>query len=171
MEKTETCQSCEFQEDLDTIRQVPFFSHLALDTLKVIAYLCNRETFKPGEKIFQQKEDDGRAIIILHGKARMIHESESGFREIREYGDGDFLGSLSLVGTGPRLFSLEAKTETACLALERKKFVKSMLQFPDQMPKVFQALVERVAMWEKRFFAEHTDDCESCVKAIGVSFL
>ena len=39
---------CEFQDNLNLLRQTYFFSGLPLETLKVFAYLCDREKFRSG---------------------------------------------------------------------------------------------------------------------------
>ena len=65
--------SCEFQDNLEILRQTYFFSSLPLETLKIFAYLCTRAKFKQGEHIFRQNEDDGRAFYIIDGKARLLH--------------------------------------------------------------------------------------------------
>ena len=67
LEKNNTTPSSEFQENLELLRQIYFFSGLPLETLKVFAYLCTREKFKPDEYIFNQDEDDGQAFYIIKG--------------------------------------------------------------------------------------------------------
>ena len=171
LEKTDACQSCEFQENLNLIRQVAFFSHLPIDTLKVLAYLCNRETFKPGETIFQQKEDDGQALVIISGTADLVREDGEGSTNIRTYTAGDFLGGLSLTAEMPRLFTLRAQTAIVCLILQREKFTKAMKQFPELAPKIFKAMAERIRSWERKYLAEHAKSCDTCIKAAGASIL
>ena len=109
-EKSEACPSCEFQENLNILREIYFFSTLPMDSLKVLAYLCARETYKPGDYLFRQGEDDGRAIYIVSGTAKLIHEREDEDLMIRDYSTGDYLGGLVLVGNMRRLFSLKAET-------------------------------------------------------------
>ncbi len=167
----DACQSCEFQENLNILRHIYFFSRLPLDTLKVLAYLCEREVFKAGDTIFQQNDDDGQALYIVSGEARLLHHDGSHESEIREYAAGDFIGGLSLTGKMERLFSLEAKTDTVCLILYREKFTKAMDQFPDQAPRIFQAMAERLLTWERKFLNDHAATCEGCIQFVGVSLL
>ena len=51
-EKNDSYQSSEFQENLEILREIFFFSSIPLEKLKVFAYICKRETFKPDEYIF-----------------------------------------------------------------------------------------------------------------------
>ena len=170
-EKNESFASCEFQENLDILRQIDFFSGLSMESLKVLAYVCLRENFKPGDFLFRQGDDDGQALYVISGLAELIHEDEGGTDVIREFGNGDFLGGLALVGQTPRLFSLRAKENLTCLIIEREKFLSVMQQFPDQLAKVVRALVEGVMGWEERFLVSRSQGCEACRHKIGVSMV
>ena len=170
-EKTDICLSCEFQENLNALRETYFFSALPLELLKVLTYLCTRETYKPGDYLFSQADDDGQAFYMISGKARLTYSDESGERIVREYDPEVFIGGLALMGPMRRLFSLQALTDTTCLVLAREKFLKAIEQFPDQMPKIFKALVERICNWEERFLVEINEKCEDCRQKIGVSLI
>ena len=170
-EKTDICLSCEFQENLDILRETYFFSALPLEVLKVLAYLCTREKFKPGDFLFTQGDNDGLAFYFISGKTRLTHTDENGETTIRDYDADVFIGGLTLMGKMGRLFSLQALTETVCLVLPREKFSKAMEQFPDQMPKIFNALVDRISRWEERFLDAARRECDACRNRIGVSLI
>ena len=139
--------------------------------LKVLAYLCTRETFKTGEFLFQQGDDDGCAFYIISGTAGLILETESGPRDIRKYSDGALLGTLSLLGRAHRLFSLQAKDELYVMVLERKKFIKGIAPFPETIPKIFQSLAKSIIAWEEQFIGAHGQGGSPCLDKIGVSIL
>jgi CRP-like cAMP-binding protein len=171
LEKNDPGQSCEFQENLNILRQVPVFSPLPLDTLKVFAYLCDREMFTKGDLLFKQNEDDGQALHIISGEAVLVYEGETGEVEFTRYGTGDFIGGLTLMGKAPRLFSLKALTDMSCLIMRREKFIRAVEQFPEIMPRILHALVDRIYRWEKKLLAEHAETCNECIKRIGVSLV
>jgi CRP/FNR family cyclic AMP-dependent transcriptional regulator len=170
-EKNESFASCEFQDNLDILRQIDFFSGLSMESLKVLAYVCLRENFKPGDYLFRQGEDDGQALYIVSGRAELVHEDEDGSEVIREFGAGDFLGGLALLGQTPRLFSLRASENLTGLIIEREKFVSVMQQFPDQLGRVVRAFVDGVMSWEERFLVSRSKGCEACRHKIGVSMV
>ncbi|MCP4688493.1 MAG: Crp/Fnr family transcriptional regulator [Desulfobacterales bacterium] len=165
----ESGPSSEYQENLDMLRQIPFFTQLPLEPLKVFAYLCQRETFKKGDYIYAQDEDDGRAVYIISGEAMILRKSQGAETPIRACGKGDFLGRFSLMGPMPRLFSLQAMDDMTCLILSREKFTRALEQFPGLVPRVLRALVERVLSWEKRFFVDHPEIFDSCKESVGIS--
>ena len=170
-ERQQQPRSSEFQENLGILRQIPFFSGLPLEALKVFAYLCTRETFRAGDYLFQQDDNDGKAFYIISGEAELVRKGESGEFLLRRYGEGEYSGSLAQIGDMRRLFSLRALTAMTCLTLTRDKFVKVIEQFPDVMPKMLATVVTSIREWEERLFIEQDGLCESCRRKVGVSLI
>ena len=171
MEKNEQGAPCEFKENLSILREIEFFSELPMETLKVLAYLCTREVFKEGDFLFQQKDDDSQAFFIISGKARLVYQEEARSQSFREFGEGDFLGSLALLGKAHRLFSLKALTGMTCLILSRDKFLKVAEQFPDIILKGLKSVVGRIHTWEGKFLSEAEESCKNCLEKTGVSLV
>jgi CRP/FNR family cyclic AMP-dependent transcriptional regulator len=170
-ERNEGHQTSEFQENLGLLRNIYFFAGLPLQSLKVLAYICTREIFKEGEFLFQQDDDDGQAFYILAGKAGLEHRDENGDHMIREYSAEDFLCGLALLGNMRRRFSLKALTDVTCLILTREKFLTTMEQFPELMPKIIKSVVEKINAIEGRFLGSHSEICDTCKQMTGFSLL
>jgi CRP-like cAMP-binding protein len=160
----------EYQENLEILIQLPLFAGLPIEPLKVLAYLCRRETFKPGELIFHEHEVDPNAYYVLEGKAELITETD-GEAQFTEFGEREFIGSMSLFCDVKRLFTLKAKTKMICLILSREKFQKVLERFPEISTKMIQAILRGVHAWEERLLMEHVQACEHCRKRIGVSLV
>ncbi len=171
MEKRQASDTSEFQENLEILRQMDFFSALSLQALKVFAYLFTREMFKPGDYLFHQDDNDGIAFYILSGTAEVVRKDESGEFRLGKYGEGEFLGGLALLGDMRRLFSLKALTDMRCLVMTREKFTKAIEQFPDLMPRVLETMVDRIRSWEERLFLDKDGLCDACRKKVGVSLI
>ena len=169
MEELDQGLSSEFNENLSVLRGIRFFSEFPLEILKILAYLCTRETFKAGDYLFRQNDDDGLAFYIISGKARLTHNKEALI--LRDIEKGVFLGSLALLGKAPRIFSLKALTDMSCLIMSREKFTKAIEQFPDLVPKILKTVSENVHTWEERFLTESGESCEKCFQKIGVSLI
>jgi CRP/FNR family cyclic AMP-dependent transcriptional regulator len=170
-EKDEVCVSCEFEQDLGIMREIYFFSGLPLELIKVLAYLCTRETFRAGDYLLHQDDDDGRAFYLISGRARLLCEEEGTEHAVRDVEEGEFLGGLSLLGNMPRLFSMKAMTDTTCLVLTREKFNKAAERFPEIMHKITKAVVKGIRDWERKFFLIHAQHCNECQKKMGVSLI
>ena len=170
-EKNNTGPVSEFQENLDVLRQIYFFSGLPLETLKVFAQLFTMGKFKSGEYLFRQGEDDGQAFYIFEGTAVLERDDNGLENAVRTCSSGEFIGGLSLLGKRSRLFSLKADSDTNCLILSREKFTKTVEQFPDLVPKLFQAAVSGIGDWEERFLADRAEKCGECMANLGVSLI
>jgi CRP/FNR family cyclic AMP-dependent transcriptional regulator len=171
MGKNEINSSSEFEKNLSILREIIFFSKLPLEMLKVLAYLCTRENYKAGDYLFRQNDDDGQAFYIISGVASLLRGDGGQGVVIQEFVANAFLGGLSLLGNSQRLFSLQARTDMTCLILTRQKFDKTMEKFPDNVPRVLQALVDSISSWEKMFLMEAGEGCYICRQKVGVSLL
>jgi CRP-like cAMP-binding protein len=171
LEKNNLTPSCEFQENLEILRQTYFFSSLPLETLKIFAYLCTREKFRQGDYIFRQDEDDGQAFYFIEGQARLERTDNGKTTEIRDCKTGEFLGGLTLLGETRRLFSLKSVTDTTCLVLNRGKFLKTMEQFPNMIVRICNAVAQSIDTWEDRFLTDRGVECGECRNRLGVTLI
>jgi CRP-like cAMP-binding protein len=170
-EENSLAASCEFTENLNLLRQIPFFSGMPLESLKVFAYLCTREKFRPGDHLVRQAEDDGLAFYIISGRVAVERREGEQTIVLRTLEPGAFLGGLSLLAESPRLFSLRAETEVLTLVLGREKFTKAIRQYPDQVQRILNAVVEAIGAWETAFLANRAEACAACLPNLGVSLL
>ena len=164
-------KTSEFQDNLEILRQMDFFSALSLEALKVFAYLCTREAFRAGDYLFRQDDNDGKAFYIISGKAELVRQDEGEISILRQYSEGEFLGGLVLLGEMRRLFSLRASEDMICLILSRDKFSKALEQFPELTPRVFRTMVEKVRGWEERLILSRDEICDACRQKLGVSLI
>ena len=153
------------------LRQIDFFSGLPLEATKVFAYLCIRDSFKPGDAIFQQGDEDDRAFYIMSGQAQLLRQNDDTPTALRDYGEGEFIGRMTLLGQRRRLFTLAATTEMTCLVITREKFTKALEKFPDLTPKFVEVVVRNIYRWEKHFLQIQSGDCSECLRIAGVSLV
>ena len=168
-EKNSAGGTCEFQQNLEILRQVEFFASLPMETLKVFAYLCTRESFGPQDYLYSKDDDDGQAFYILSGRLVLVHEADQGEEAIREYRPGDFVGGLSLLAPMRRLFALKAGQETDCLVLSREKFAKAIEQFPELIPMMFKSVADSIRDWDQQRLFEMTEKGLSLEGMVGIS--
>ena len=171
MERRQPSEFSEFQQNLELLRQMDFFSALPLEALKVFAYLFIREKFKPGDHLFQQDDNDGKAFYIISGTAEVVREDERGETTLGKLAQGEFLGGFALLGDMRRLFSVRVQTELMCLVMTREKFTKALEQFPALIPRVLETMVKRIRLWEERLLLASGGLCDQCRKKIGVSLI
>jgi CRP/FNR family transcriptional regulator, cyclic AMP receptor protein len=141
----------ELKENIQILRQITLFSWMPIETLKIIAYLCRRETFRVGELLFQSGDIGDRSFYIISGEAEAIIELPDQTVVLKTLKTEEFLCSLALLGKMTHHFSVRATEKLTCLTLEREKFLKTMLQFPEHTSKIFDATVSLIMQWEKSF--------------------
>lgn len=162
--------SSEFQENLEILMEIPLLAGLSLEVFKVLAYLCRRESFRPGEVIFRQNEADENAYFILTGTAMLLREDD-GEREVRKVCECEFLGGLSLLGDVKRLFTLRAETPVTCLMLSQERFQKTLERNPEMVGRLLVNLVKGIQAWEEGFLNQHALKCKGCLAGAGVSLV
>ena len=161
--------TCEFQQNLDILRQIEFFAGLPMESLKVFAYLCARESFPAQEYLYSEDDDDGQAFYILQGRIVLVHSDTEGTEAIREYGPGEFVGGLSLLAPMRRIFALQAGQDTECLVLSREKFAKAIEQFPELIPRIFKAVADSIRDWDQQRLFELREKGLSLEGMVGIS--
>lgn len=139
----------EFQENLELIKGISFFSDYPSQAIKVLTYLFVRGSFDSGDVICEPSEDAGQAYYLLSGKISVYRQSGVKKVKLREFGKGHFIRGLSLFGAFPSLFYLIAEEQTQFLTLDRQQMLKVMAQFPDLRQTVLTSVLKELLKWEK----------------------
>ncbi|WP_320009249.1 cyclic nucleotide-binding domain-containing protein [Maridesulfovibrio sp.] len=162
-------ETSEYQEHLEIMREIPYFSSLELEAQKLIAYLCVREKFTAGDEVFASGDFDKSAYFIIKGN--MEAYLNSGSEKIQSFKEGDFVGALSLIGNSKRLFTLKAITDCVCIRLTSEKFKKAQEQYPEISKKFLKATVDMISNWEERFISKYNPGCAGCTTGIGLTLI
>lgn len=143
----------EFQDNLERYRQVPIFSGLSLEPLKLIAYLSTRETLKAGDVLFHRGDLPTALALVLAGTLHAYPTGDvpaPGFRDPEAvFGPGDSVGSLALLGKESHNYTVVAQDDVTYLTLTREKLKRTMEQFPEMGAKLCEALATRVMQWDR----------------------
>lgn len=162
-------ETSEYQQHLEIMREIPYFSGLDLEAQKLIAYLCVREKFSAGDEVFATGDLDQSAYFIIQGT--MEAYLDSGPAKIQSFKEGDFVGALSLIGDSKRLFTLKATSDCVCIRLTSEKFKKAQEQYPEISRKFLKATVDMISNWEERFISNYNPGCSGCTVGIGLTLI
>ncbi len=172
MNTSEKDNKSEFVANLNIFRQINFFSGVPIEAIKLFAFLCKRQSYKAGDFIFHQDDDDGCSYYILSGKAKLILTKEEKEYFIREYEPESYFGALSLMTPMVKQFSLIATQDATCMVMTRKAFSKVVDQFPDIPLKITRSIGERVLQAERKcifeFESKGRDDLKNL---LGISLI
>jgi CRP/FNR family cyclic AMP-dependent transcriptional regulator len=158
----------EMRQNLELLQELTFLSSFPLQALKLLALVAERTLFPAGEIIFEQGDDDGRAYLILQGELNLFRKVEANDVEVQQFHDGDFLGSFSLFGSLPSLFTMKAMVETSVLTINREHFSKILEQFPETSTLSLTYLVRELHQWERKNLNQAPG---SCTKQAGATIL
>jgi len=162
----------EFTSNLSIFRQIDFFAGVSMDVIKLFAFLCQRQSYKTGDTIFHQDDDDQCGYFILSGKAKLILKNAGKDHFIREYEKDSYFGVLSLMTPMIKQFSLIAQEDTICLVMTREAFSKVVDQFPEIPLKVTQAIGNRLLQAERKCVLEYESKGNDDLKnLLGISLI
>ncbi len=143
-------QPPELQQNLDLLKELPFFSSFPAKALKLIAFLAERDTFASGDHLFEVGDDRGQAYLVLTGQLVLYDVQNDDEKEVKSFEPGDFLGSLSLLGSMPSLFLLKASMDSTVLTIRRKQIEKIFQQFPETYNLAVKTTLKSLYQWERK---------------------
>jgi CRP/FNR family transcriptional regulator, cyclic AMP receptor protein len=161
--------SCAYSSNLDTLRELPLFSGVPLEACKVLAYLCQGETYQPGDYLIRQDEHADSFRHVLCGRLSVSRGQNGGDILVKELAPGDSFGGLGLVLGGKSLFDVKALEETTTMTLTRDKYLKTAQRFPQIEPALLAALAGHVLAWEERFLLRHPEQFAQLSGDFGIS--
>lgn len=149
------CETCEFDKNLELLRNLSVFAALPLESQRAYAYLCRRVRYQPGNALFRQNDMDDKAYIVISGSLSLFRESSDDSADITESAHGtvetgQFFGGLALIADIRRLFTARAAEPTVCLVLPRKKLFTDLMQRPEIASQFMQGIANRVVTWEEK---------------------
>ena len=109
-------------------------------TLEAIGDLTTEVTFGPGQAIVREGEMGDAFYVITAGSAVVERDGS----QLRELGEGDFFGEISLIDGQPRTATITATDEVSALTLGREQFQRLIDEHPSVRLELLMALTERL---------------------------
>ena len=82
--------------------------------------------FKAGDSIIKEGEEGRELFFLVEGEAYASKVIEGAAKEVKQYKTGDYFGELALLKNEPRAASIIARSDCACVSMDRHSF-KRML--------------------------------------------
>src|SRR6516225_12009729 len=115
-----------FQERLpmacspEVLRDVPLFSNMDTDELKVLAEQVELKDFAPHQRIFRIGDPAERAYIVISGDVRVtVLDEDNQEVLLQEPGPGEFFGFASMLEQTPHMAAAVATVATTCVEIDR----------------------------------------------------
>ncbi len=152
----------ELQQNMELLKETPFFSALPVKVLKLISFVAVRGNFPAGDHLYEKGDDTDRAYLVLSGSLALATKgNDEEETVVQRFTEGDFFGSLSLFGSVPALFNLTTETKTTVLTIDRKQFSKILGQFPEIQTLSMKVILKEIHRWERTNISEAAPDCST----------
>lgn len=159
------CEACQYTDNLDILRNIPVFSGIPVEELKVLAILSKRKRHKAGEVLFNAGDVDGKALFILQGAGIVGREIDGELMDCGKVEPGTLVGGLSLLSEVRRLFTLTAESDMICLHIPRDQFTAGSLKAAEKA--LMKALIEEIVDREEKIL-EESKGCGLGVKGMSL---
>jgi CRP-like cAMP-binding protein len=125
----------------ELLTRIPLFAGVPARHVRRIASLGTVARFDPRAPIVSA-DDPGEALyVVLSGRAT-VHRGRG--RATAELRPGAYFGEMALIDGAPRSATVVAETETLCLLLDRRPFMKILRDEPTVALTLLRALAGRV---------------------------
>lgn len=168
-ERADGSKTCGFSDHLDILRELPFFTGLPLEVIKLLAYLSQTETHRAGDVLCEQDETMDRSFFLLCGEIEVLRRERGQEHSLGRRGQGFFFGGLALLAPVKSLYLVRAVADTECLTLTKERFIKTVERFPEVVPKVLSTVVEHIFSWEESFLVSHAGECALQGEKLGLT--
>jgi len=145
-------------EEIKFLRNVPLFSKMNPEELKILALTTDTVIYEDGEVIFTEGDEGNEACIIYSGRVEVYRRSTEGkMIPLNMLGPGEMFGELALFGTGVRTASVNAAEETTVAVISKEKLYQIIKEYPDVAIEMLKVQTQRFARAEARLMANIKD--------------
>lgn len=128
------------------LQRVPMFSDLDPEDLEILARSTEEIAYEPGERIFSQGVRGTEALMIVDGSAIVSVTRDGQTRVVNQYGPGDSVGELALLGSGERSADVDAGEDGLHgILITKNDFISILEERPSVALGMLSTLAERIA--------------------------
>jgi predicted acylesterase/phospholipase RssA len=120
------------------------FGEITDDQLKQIFTIAEVQHFDAGQYIFQEGDVDNALHIVLTGRLRVLHQTETGVHILGDVAAGEPVGELALLTQEPRSASVVAIRKSTVLQIDEADYKALVLQYPQFSLKLTQFVIDRL---------------------------
>lgn len=129
----------------ELLREIPLFQAMDDDERAVVASMAEEVRFKPGARIFHEKDKGGRCYVLTSGRIELSVLDEQKQKIVIDVLEpGELFGELGLFDGGNRSATGIALDGTEALMITREDFLAFLRRQPDAALDVLAALAKRI---------------------------
>lgn len=122
---------CDITMRHNILRHVPFFTMLSDDDIRQINQRFREQGFEPGEPIYYAEDPASRLYVVAAGKVKQMRHTLTGQDVLLDIlSEGDFFGSLSVLGDEKYPDTALAQTNVCALSIDAEGFGEILKTHP-----------------------------------------
>ncbi|TNM61863.1 cyclic nucleotide-binding domain-containing protein [Aliirhizobium smilacinae] len=132
-------------DEVKTLREVPIFASIEPAKLKLLAFACDRVTYRQGQDLCRQGDQGDAAYVLLSGAADVIVSSAAGDIRVAEVGPNAIVGEMSVLCNIPRTATVRATSKLEALRISKDHFLALTSEFPEVAAEIMRTLATRLS--------------------------
>jgi CRP-like cAMP-binding protein len=132
-------------DEVETLREVPIFAGIEPAKLKLLAFACDRMTYRPGQDLCRQGDEGDAAYVLLSGMADILVSSPAGDVRVAEIGANAVVGEISVLCNIPRTATVRATSALEALRISKDHFLALTGEFPEVAAEIMRTLAIRLS--------------------------
>lgn len=132
-------------DEVETLREVPIFASIEPAKLKLLAFACDRMTYRQGQDICRQGDQGDAAYVLLSGMADVIVSSSAGEVKVAAIGANAIVGEMAVICNIPRTATVRATSRLEVLRISKDHFLALTSEFPQVATEIMRTLAMRLS--------------------------
>lgn len=119
-------------EKIIFLKEVPFFQGMTIDQLRIMANVCEEESFDADTRIYKEGDPGGILYVIVSGRVGIEREKYKGsYARLATLESHGYFGETDLFDGNNRTTSAIVIRDTLTLRLRRESLAKLARQYPE----------------------------------------
>ncbi|SOC43299.1 hypothetical protein SAMN05892877_11129 [Rhizobium subbaraonis] len=119
-------------DDIRLFAQVPLFSGLSEDKLRLIAFGAERRRLVEGQTLFREGTSADCGFVVATGSFRLYSTARDGsVKDEGTAGTGTLLSELAMISVVERKFTATAVEDSDVIRINRPLFRRMLEEYPD----------------------------------------
>jgi len=132
-------------EKIIFLKEVPFFQGMTIDQLKILANVCEEETYEEDTHIYNNDDPGGALYVVVNGRVGIEQEKRAGsFARLATVEAHSYFGEANFFDSSPHTTSAVAIQDTLTLRLRREPLIALARQNPEMSLALINVLSERL---------------------------
>lgn len=152
---------------IDFLKQVPIFSDLNEESLKIVANSGFVQSYKKDSLILSEEDAGNALFVIINGKVKVVR-SDSDDKEVilAILNTSDFFGEMALLDGLNRSANVYAMEDSKLFIVQRNEFLDILRKYPDVSIALLQELSTRLRASSMKIKALSLKDAEGKVATV-----